>query len=305
MELIFLKPFMKEVIWGGDRINKEFGYDAKSDNIGEAWIVSANNHGYSTIINEKYKSKTLKELWEEYPNIFGNESERPFPFLIKYIDAKDNLSIQVHPDDEYAKRVEKEPNGKAECWYIVDCDKDSDIIIGHNAKTKEEFIEMIKNKQWDKLLTVKKIKKGDFFDIPTGTVHAIRKGTLILEVQQNSDITYRLYDYDRLQNGKLRELHIQKSIDVVNAPHKVQKNVEKINENITTLISNKNFTVTKYDLNEENIAIFEKSFFVICVINGKGSANGINIKKGDNFIVPYNYGELQIEGNLEFVCIKE
>lgn len=305
MELIFLKPFMKEVIWGGDRINKEFGYDAKSDNIGEAWIVSANDHGYSTIINEKYKDKTLKELWEEYPNIFGDERKRPFPFLIKYIDAKDNLSIQVHPDDEYAKRVEKEPNGKAECWYIVDCDKDSDIIIGHNAKTKEEFIEMIKNKQWDKLLTVKKIKKGDFFDIPTGTVHAIRKGTLILEVQQNSDITYRLYDYDRLQNGKLRELHIQKSIDVVNAPHKEQKSVEKINENMTTLISNKNFTITKYDLNEENIKIFEKSFFVICVINGKGSANGINIKKGDNFIVPYNYGKLQIEGSLEFVCIKE
>ena len=205
---------MKEVVWGGTRIQKEYGYMSNSDHIGEAWLVSANENGLSKVINGKYKGLSLKELWDKHREIFGKELKGVFPLLIKYIDAKDNLSIQVHPNDDYARVVEQQPNGKAESWYILDCDKDSDILIGHNAENKEEFKKYIDNKEWDKLLRIKKIKKGDFFNIPAGTVHAIRKGTLILETQQNSDITYRLYDYDRLQNGKKRELHIKKSIDL-------------------------------------------------------------------------------------------
>lgn len=304
MELIFLKPFMKEVVWGGSKIKEEFGYDTTSSNIGEAWIVSANDHGYSTIINEKYKGLTLKELWDSHREIFGKNCGDTFPFLIKYIDARDNLSIQVHPDDEYAKKVENEPNGKAECWYILDCDKNSDIIIGHNANTKEEFSKMIEDKKWNELLKVRKIKKGDFFDIPAGTVHAIRKGTLILEVQQNSDLTYRLYDYDRLQNGKLRPLHIQKSIDVVNCPHMEQKEIEDTNLSKVKLLSNDNFTITKYITNG-SLEIEKQNFCVICIIGGKGTVNGISIQKGTNFIVPCNYGKIEFFGNMEFMCISK
>lgn len=303
MELIFLKPFMKEVVWGGEKISEKFGYETTSSKIGEAWIVSANDHGYSTVINGKYKGLTLKQLHNNHREIFG-ENHGEFPFLIKYIDARDNLSIQVHPDDEYAKKFEGEPNGKAECWYVLDCEKDSDIIIGHRAKTKEEFEKMIEDKQWDKLLTVRKIKVGDFFDIPSGTVHAIRKGTLILEVQQNSDLTYRLYDYDRLQNGKLRPLHIQKSIDVVTCPYKEQKNILNKDNKKVVLLSNDNFTITKYKISSEKLVIEENEFFVVCIIEGMGEVEGEKIQKGDNFIVPKNYGKVKFLGNLEIICIK-
>ena len=297
MELIFLKPYMKEVVWGGTRIQKEYGYMSNSDHIGEAWLVSANENGLSKVINGKYKGLSLKELWDKHREIFGEELKGVFPLLIKYIDAKDNLSIQVHPNDDYARVVEQQPNGKAESWYILDCDKDSDILIGHNAKNKEEFKKYIDNKEWDKLLRIKKIKKGDFFNIPAGTVHAIRKGTLILETQQNSDITYRLYDYDRLQNGKKRELHIKKSIDVVTCPYDKSKVEIKpiVKGDKIEYINNEKFSITKYIVKNELNIEFEK-FYIICVIEGKGSVNDIEIAKGTNFIVPKSFGRIKIKG---------
>lgn len=306
MELIFLEPYMKEVVWGGTRIQKEYGYKTDSDHIGEAWIVSANEHGLSKVANGKYKGLSLKDLWDNHREIFGNELKGVFPLLIKYIDAKDNLSIQVHPDDEYAKMVENQPNGKAESWYILDCEKDSDILIGHNAKTKEEFKKYIDDKEWSKLLRIRGIKKGDFFNIPAGTVHAIRKGTLILETQQNSDITYRLYDYDRLQNGKKRELHIQKSIDVVTCPYD-KKNVEvtpKIEGNKIEYLKDNKFSVTKYKVNGRQEIELE-SFYIICVIERTGSVNGIEISKGTNFIVPKAFGKICFEGSVEFMLIHD
>lgn len=304
MELIFLKPYMKEVVWGGTRIQKEYGYMSNSDHIGEAWLVSANENGLSIVINGKYKGLSLKELWDKHREIFGEELKGVFPLLIKYIDAKDNLSIQVHPNDDYARVVEQQPNGKAESWYILDCDKDSDILIGHNAKNKEEFKKYIDNKEWDKLLRIKKIKKGDFFNIPAGTVHAIRKGTLILETQQNSDITYRLYDYDRLQNGKKRELHIKKSIDVVTCPYDKSKVEIKpiVKGDKIEYINNEKFSITKYIVKNELNIEFEK-FYIICVIEGKGSVNDIEIAKGTNFIVPKSFGSIRIKGEMEFMLI--
>lgn len=304
MELIFLKPYMKEVVWGGTRIQKEYGYMSNSDHIGEAWLVSANENGLSKVINGKYKGLSLKELWDKHREIFGEELKGVFPLLIKYIDAKDNLSIQVHPNDDYARVVEQQPNGKAESWYILDCDRDSDILIGHNAKNKEEFKKYIDNKEWDKLLRIKKIKKGDFFNIPAGTVHAIRKGTLILETQQNSDITYRLYDYDRLQNGKKRELHIKKSIDVVTCPYDKSKVEIKpiVKGDKIEYINNEKFSITKYIVKNELNIEFEK-FYIICVIEGKGSVNDIEIAKGTNFIVPKSFGRIRIKGEMEFMLI--
>ncbi|WP_277285266.1 mannose-6-phosphate isomerase, class I [Sneathia sanguinegens] len=305
MELIFLKPYMKEVVWGGTRIQKEYGYMSNSDHIGEAWLVSANENGLSKVINGKYKGLSLKELWDKHREIFGEELKGVFPLLIKYIDAKDNLSIQVHPNDDYARVVEQQPNGKAESWYILDCDKDSDILIGHNAKNKEEFKKYIDNKEWDKLLRIKKIKKGDFFNIPAGTVHAIRKGTLILETQQNSDITYRLYDYDRLQqNGKKRELHIKKSIDVVTCPYDKSKVEIKpiVKGDKIEYINNEKFSITKYIVKNELNIEFEK-FYIICVIEGKGSINDIEIAKGTNFIVPKSFGRIKIKGEMELMLI--
>ncbi|WP_067142682.1 mannose-6-phosphate isomerase, class I [Oceanivirga salmonicida] len=304
MELIFMKPYMKEVIWGGEKIKREFNYETNSDKIGEAWIISANDNGYSTVINGKYKGLTLKELWNKHKELFGNEKGEIFPLLVKYIDAKSDLSVQVHPDDEYARANEGQENGKSEAWYILDCEEGSDIEIGHSAKTKDELREMVYNKKWNELLTYRKIKKGDFFDIPPGTVHAIRKGTLILEIQQNSDITYRFYDYDRLQNGKLRELHIEKSLDVTICPHKDTSSIGEKTENSQLLVKNNYFSVKKYEINEKVLIENNENFLIVCVINGSGSINNISIKKGDNFIVPYKYGNLTFDGNLEFMLIR-
>ena len=142
-----------------------------------------------------------------------------FPLLTKILDANTNLSVQVHPDDAYADLHENGELGKTECWYIIDCKEDAEIIYGHNAKTKAEFTEMIENGEWSPLLRRVKIKPGDFFYVPSGTIHALGEGTVVLETQQSSDATYRLYDYDRVdQKGQLRELHIDKSIAVTTIP---------------------------------------------------------------------------------------
>lgn len=299
MELIFLKPFMKEVVWGGTKIMKNFQYESDSNNIGEAWIVSANDNGYSYVSSGKYEGLSLKELWDNHRYLFGDLQGDVFPILVKYIDARDDLSIQVHPNDEYSFKHEN-CKGKAECWYVVDCDENTDIVIGHNANNKKELIEMIEKKQWKELLKFRKIKKGDFFDIPTGTVHAIRKGTLIFETQQNSDITYRLYDYDRLQNGKLRPLHIQKSIDVIKSPY-----IETQQENTSgVLVENEFFRLEKIEIENKEIKISNNDYFtVICVLEGKGYVDDKVIKKGDNFIIPSGIKEISLKGNMTVMKI--
>ena len=218
-EVIFLKPVFKEMIWGGTRLRDDFGYAIPGGKTGECWAVSAHKHGDCKILGGSFDGKHLSELWEKNRELFGGMKGDVFPLLIKIIDAKEDLSIQVHPDDAYAKEHENGSLGKTECWYILDCDADAKIVIGHHAKSKEELGQMIGQKRWNELIRVIPIKKGDFFQIMPGTVHAIKGGTLILETQQNSDITYRLYDYDRLQDGKPRELHLEKSIDVIRCPH--------------------------------------------------------------------------------------
>lgn len=299
MELIFLKPFMKEVVWGGTKIMKNFQYESDSNNIGEAWIVSANDNGYSYVSSGKYEGLSLKELWDNHRYLFGDLQGDVFPILVKYIDARDDLSIQVHPNDEYSFKHEN-CKGKAECWYVVDCDENTDIVIGHNANNKKELIEMIEKKQWKELLKFRKIKKGDFFDIPTGTVHAIRKGTLIFETQQNSDITYRLYDYDRLQNGKLRPLHIQKSIDVIKSPY-IETQQEKTSG---VLVENEFFRLEKIEIENKEIKISNNDYFtVICVLEGKGYVDDKVIKKGDNFIIPSGIKEISLKGNMTVMKI--
>lgn len=161
-----------------------------------------------------YAGHTLSWLWAEHRELFGNCEGKEFPLLVKILDAKDDLSIQIHPNDEYAAEHENGSLGKTECWYVLDCEPDATIIVGQRAKDRTEAAQMIKDGRWDDMLNVLPIHKGDFFQIDSGTVHAIKTGTLILETQQSSDVTYRLYDYDRPgTDGKLRPLHIEQSLD--------------------------------------------------------------------------------------------
>ncbi|PXV96166.1 mannose-6-phosphate isomerase type 1 [Lachnotalea glycerini] len=303
-EIIFIQPIFKENIWGGDKLRTEYGYPIPSDTTGECWAVSAHENGDCKVANGKYKGRTLTDLWKNQQELFGNLNGDKFPLLVKIIDAKDDLSIQVHPNDSYAKIHENGSLGKTECWYILDCKENQDIVIGHNAATKAELKAMIEKKKWNQLIRTLPIKKGDFLQINPGTVHAIKGGTLILETQQNSDITYRVYDYDRLSNGVPRELHIDKSIDVITVPFQEEK-TEVTNDDGTQckrLISCRYYEVFKFEIMKKEEFIQDKPFLIMSVIEGDGKINAQNIKKGMHFILPNGFNTYSLEGNMTLIA---
>lgn len=304
-ELIFLEPVFKSMIWGGERLKKDFNYDVQGDNIGECWAISAHENGDCAIASKSYKGMTLSELWSANRELFGNMEGKKFPLLIKIIDAKTDLSIQVHPDDEYAGKNENGSLGKTECWYVLDCDEDATIVIGHNAKDKDELKEMIEGKRWSEFIREIPVHKGDFFQIEPGCLHAIKGGTMILETQQNSDITYRVYDYDRLQNGKPRELHVKQSIDVINAPFKEIKNETAVKEydgyTAERLITCEFYTVERMVIKSKAVVEQNHNFVNVSVINGGGTVDGIPIKKGSHFIIPFGYGDADFKGDMEII----
>ena len=196
--ILRMAPIFQSKIWGGQRLSTVFDYPIPSDHTGECWAISGHPGGDCTVVGGPYDGKTVGWLWKNEPQLFGSLPGDIFPLLIKIIDAKDDLSIQVHPNDEYAGVHENGSLGKTECWYVLDCDEGATIIIGHNASSKEEMAAMVNEDRWNELLRQVPIHKGDFFQIDPGCLHAIKGGTLILETQQSSDVTYRFYDYGRL-----------------------------------------------------------------------------------------------------------
>lgn len=304
--ILYLNPVFKQMIWGGERLATDWHYEIPGNDTGECWAVSAHPNGDCTIREGIYKDKKLSELWKEHPELFGNIESDRFPLLVKIIDAKADLSIQVHPDDTYAKVNENGSLGKTECWYVLDCDEDSGLVIGHNAGSKSELTNMIRDGRWSELIREIPVHKGDFIQIEPGTVHAIKGGLMILETQQNSDITYRVYDYDRLTNGKPRELHIDKSIDVITVPAKSEKesvvNVGKLPPNkLNQLISCDYYKVWKLDVTEPLTLLQENPFLIVSVIEGDGLINGQMIGKGDHFILPNGYGTASLQGNMQLI----
>lgn len=239
-----------------------------------------------------------------------------FPLLVKMLDANDDLSVQVHPNDKYAMLNESGGSGKTECWYIIDSTPGAEIIMDHTAKDKGEFAELVRENRWDELLVRVPVKAGDFFFIPSGAVHALGKGILLLEVQQSSDITYRIYDYDRIGlDGNKRELHLEKAIDVIqfneekhqtltNAAFKVVKENNLVR---TILLSCNYFTVEKWVVENAHIFNSLKVFVLIYIVDGKGQLiyedGSIQLIKGSSIMVPANMGEYKIQGKIEaIVC---
>ena len=301
MNILFLKPVFKNAIWGG-KLLQDFAYKEAGDSAGECWGISAHKNGDCIITEGEYAGKTLSWCWDNHRELFGNMEGEVFPLLIKVLGAEDDLSIQVHPDDEYAAINENGALGKTECWYILDCKENANIVIGHNAKDKQELEEMIRHKKWKDLIRVLPIKKGDFFQINPGCLHAIKGGTLLIETQQSSDVTYRVYDYDRLQNGKPRELHVQQSIDCITAPHKDYENDKIVNnfqEMISTMLVNCPFyTLEKWDINGEYCYEQDKAFLNVSVIDGNGMLDDKEIKKGDHFIITALSSECVFKGHM-------
>jgi len=295
---------MHEKIWGGTKLRDEFGYEIPSDKVGEYWAISAHPNGVSTVKNGRFAGQKLDTLYAEHRELFGDRSEPVFPLLTKILDANDWLSVQVHPDDAYGLKHEGEL-GKTECWYIIAADEGAEIIYGHSAKSKEELREQIESKNWDQLLTKVKVKAGDFFYVPSGTMHAIGSGILILETQQSSDTTYRVYDFDRKDDaGNLRELHLEKSIDVLNIGEPANSrpvNLQVDNLSSTLLVANDFFAVYKWELTGQADFTKTADYTLNSVLNGQGqlTVDGqvYPIHKGDHFILPSDVASWKLEGH--------
>ncbi|MDD6762970.1 MAG: class I mannose-6-phosphate isomerase [Clostridiales bacterium] len=305
-EILFLEPVFKQMIWGGNKLRTDFGYDIPGDNTGECWAISSHPNGDCIVSEGAYKGMHLSELWNKHRELFGNAEGDRFPLLIKIIDAKQDLSIQVHPDDEYAKVHENGSLGKTECWYVLDCEENTSIVIGHNAKDKQELEAMIHGERWGEFIREVPVHKGDFFQINPGCLHAIKGGTLILETQQNSDITYRVYDYDRLQNGKPRELHVRQSIDIIKVPFEAYEGERRVvrEENIIIekLVDCNYYAVDKIDVFGKAVMEQNHKFVNVSVIDGNGSINGIKIYKGRHFTIPAEYGIIELDGKMSFIA---
>ena len=310
MEPLFLKGVLQEKIWGGTKLRDEFGYDLPSETTGEHWSISAHPNGPATVKNGEHAGKTLTELWASHRDLFGHQEGEVFPLLTKIIDAQNDLSVQVHPNDEYGLANEGEL-GKTECWYVLAADEGAEIVFGHNAETKEEFHEMIADGQWDKLLRSIQVKPGDFFYVPSGTVHAIGSGVTILETQQSSDTTYRLYDYDRKDDvGNFRDLHINQSIAVSMIPHvdpQPEMTVTKVdNSELKKLVSNDFFTVYEWIIKNSIAMEREGLYTLVSIVDGKGSievdGTSYPLEKGDHFLLPNEVDNWTFTGDLHIIA---
>lgn len=314
MYILKLQPVFKDYLWGGTKLRDEYGFASSLDKLAEGWMLSCHKDGENTIENGELKGKTLTEVVKENPEFLGENGKKfeYFPILIKLIDAKNDLSVQVHPDNEYAMRVEKE-YGKTECWYILDCDEGAELIYGFNREiSQEEFRKGIENNTFLETVNKVKVKKGDLFFIEAGTLHAIGKGILLAEIQQNSNTTYRVYDYGRLgADGKPRELHVDKAIDVTNCvpptrpvtPEGEEKHFDGYTEQLLTKCDL--FNVEKVTVNGEFIGNADRASFVsVLVTDGNGEIDGIEIKKGDSLFIPAGYGEYTVKGNIETIITR-
>lgn len=307
-EPFFLESCMHDKIWGGTKLRDIFNYDIPTETTGEYWAISAHPNGVSTISNGQFAGQKLDQVYAENPAYFGNPKEKVFPLLTKILDANDWLSVQVHPDDAYGMEHEGEL-GKTECWYIISAEPGSEIIYGHNAQSKEELKTLIEAGDWDNLLTKVPVEAGDFFFVPSGTMHAIGKGIMILETQQSSDTTYRVYDFDRKDaDGNLRDLHLKQSIDVLNLgePENSTPATIVVDHLVSTcLVSNPFFTVYKW-VTDGLVEMKQTApYFLVSVLEGQGrlavGSEAYDVKKGMHFILPNDVKAWTFEGQLEMI----
>lgn len=296
-----------ERIWGGKDLEK-FRNNVPEGVIGESWDIACHKNGTGKVANGELKGKGFDEVIKEYGNKFLGNSisiDEDFPLLIKLITAKDKLSVQVHPNDEYAKRVENDL-GKTEAWYVVDAEEGASLIVGTKDCDKETFKKAIEDGNLDKYLNKIPVKKGDFFYVQSGLVHAICEGILIAEIQQSSDTTYRVYDYNR---G--REIHVEKALDVIDFSLKGENTqgitIKNDGYDKTYLCLGEYFTIQKYEVNTSvKEASDEDRFYLFTCVDGEGTIkyNGgeEKISMGDSIFIPASLGEYELCG--KFTLLK-
>lgn len=300
MAILKLAPSFKDYIWGGRRLIEEYHKPYEGDILAESWEVSCHPDGPSFVTNGAYAGKTLQEYIDlAGREVLGTNCRRfdEFPVLIKFIDAKDNLSIQVHPDNAYALKYEHQ-YGKTEMWYVVDCEEGAYLYYGFNREvSKEEFAERIRNNTLLEVLNPVKVKKGDVLFIESGTIHAIGKNILIAEIQQNSNVTYRVYDYGRVgADGKPRALHVEKALDVTLRTPPVKHDFGG------HLARCEYFTVDAKNGDFDGVAD-EKSFVSLLITDGAGEltcgGETVPVKKGESYFLPANSGAYTVKGQCQ------
>lgn len=317
-----LQPSGKDYLWGGQRLNTEFEKQIDLDPLAETWECSTHPDGPSIVKTGGFKGQTLSKVISDNPQFLGarHSEDKALPILIKFIDAKSDLSVQVHPDDEYAFVYEGGQLGKTEMWYVLDAAKDARLVYGLKKDcTKEQIRESIEKGKLSNLLQSVKVNKDDLFFIEAGTIHAIGAGCLIAEIQENSNLTYRLYDYDRVgKDGKKRELHIDKSLKVANlkssSEPKQPLRVLKYRPGVAKeLLSRcKYFEVYRMLVNTERrqsvtYSSDNLSFRVLLCIKGCGvlkfEDQSLEFFKGDCIFVPADSVEIKIHGHAHFLDI--
>ncbi|WP_339148921.1 MULTISPECIES: mannose-6-phosphate isomerase, class I [unclassified Sutcliffiella] len=312
---IFLQPVFQERVWGGIKLHTEFDYHLPTESIGEAWVISAHPNGPSIIENGPLKGKTLMDAWMGHGELFNRkeDNKEEYPLLVKLLDAADDLSVQVHPNDEFARDIEGVPYGKTECWYVLSAEEGAEIVLGHRAPTKEKLAHMIDNGQWETLLRRVKVKAGDFIYVASGTIHAIGKGILLLETQQSSDVTYRVYDYDRMDaSGEKRALHLEESKEVTTVPDSGasfsnEQHEENRNDGLIEkkLVEAPYFTVYHWMLDGTVKRKMTHDFLQVSVVEGRGEitieGEKFLFKKGSHFIIPFVIKDYTLKGVAEFI----
>ena len=295
-----LEPAIKDNIWGGNKL-REYGKNTDKDRIAESWELSFTNGGEAKIHDGREMSEAFpKDTWGEACQKF-----HAFPVLTKFIDAKDNLSVQVHPSDAYALENEGQ-FGKTEMWYVVDAEEGAGLYMGLERECgKDEFAAAVADGSVESLLSFKKVRQGDVYFIPSGTIHAIGAGVVIFEIQQNSTLTYRLYDYMRRdKDGNLRELHVDKAMKVsLLEPYKEAK---FDTDDASVIGKCEYFETRKYQLNftKKCFNVEKDSYLSITCVKGEGTIEGEKISLGDTFFIPAGAGEITIDGNLEIITVK-
>ena len=316
MELFKFEPLLKQTIWGGDKIVTFKHLESDLDSVGESWEISGVPGDESVVANGEYKGKTLNEVLAEMKDkLVGADNYKRFgdrfPLLIKFIDARQDLSIQVHPDDETAHRQGK-PMGKTEMWYVMDSDENASLKVGLKKKiTPEEYAQMVEDDTICDALGNYKVKSGDCFFIPAGRIHAICSGSFIAEIQQTSDVTYRIYDYRRKdKNGNYRQLHTKEAAEAIDYTvlDNYRTEYTPVKNEATPLVSCPLFTTAVYDLTEPMTLDYTEldSFVILIALKGEGtiltsSGETFSFREGESVLLPATTDMIKVEGTIKFL----
>ena len=318
---LLMRPVSKEILWGGSKLKKEYAKTAPFEKLAESWELTVRKDGMSVIANGEYAGMPLERyLSLGKTDVLGTNCSKydRFPLLIKFIDAADNLSVQVHPDDEYALPVENE-FGKTEMWYIMDAEPGAKLVYGlADGCTIEDFAQAIADGTVEEKLNYVEVHRGEVYFIPSGQVHAIGAGILIAEIQQNSNITYRVYDYNRRQSdGSLRQLHTEKALDVIKIRSDAEIEEIRLSQKASsscseTLCACDYFTSAKYITSKENVAVIHTdstSFVSVLVLESNEGYlemgdEVLPLHRGDSYFIPAGNADVRISGNTEIIATK-